>query len=98
MFQTFNAQGVKFGRRTDSLERAIARVKPCDGEVREYGTLNVVYTCKTALPQALQASRIWWHSTARVQAAQPEPVQALQFPLYTPARAAYPGTSIRVCR
>lgn len=96
MFQTFNAEGIRFGRRTDSLERAIARVKACKGEVREYGTLTVVYTCKTALPQALRAQPIWWHSTARVQ---PEPTPDVPvFPLYTPGRAAYPGTSIKVCR
>lgn len=97
MFQTFNAQGVKFGRRTSSLQTAITRVKPLNGEVREYGTLNVVYTCKTALPQSLQAAQL----RAQALRVQPLPTLApvqLQFPLYIPARAAYPGTSIRVCR
>ena len=34
MFQTFNADGVRFGRRTSSLETAIARVRAINGEVR----------------------------------------------------------------
>jgi hypothetical protein len=76
-------QGLKLyvatGRKTPDLARAIARAKACNGQVRPYGSLTVLFTfgvqlCGTEAP--LQKQRAWWPEPKRIAMHRPRIVNA----------------------
>lgn len=102
-YQTFRPEdGVlsSYGRRTESLPKAIERARQTKGaEVRIWGTLQVVWALGTTMDEP-DPVRPWWHSTQKAKG--PAPV-AQKTSLWPPAKVhaygtAYASSTIRTCR